>query len=65
MCNIVVYHDFQAILGFLEETWWSRGADHWSEEGAEDEYFEQNVGEMEAVRLVVSGEGLVLMAEIG
>jgi hypothetical protein len=40
------------------------GADHWSEEGAEDEDFEEDVGEMEAVGLVVLEEGFVLMAEI-
>jgi hypothetical protein len=49
MCDVVVYHGFEAILGFLEEAWWGCRADHWSEEGAEDEYFKQDVAEMEAV----------------
>lgn len=49
MCDIVVYHCFEAILRFLKQAGWGCRADHWSEQGAEYEDLEQNIGKMKAV----------------
>lgn len=62
--DIVVYCGFEAVLRLFEEGRWCCGADHGSEEGAEDEHFEENMGEGEAVRLVVLKRGFGLVAEV-